>query len=314
MKGLKCNDQTRRVSIVVLVLYILYGIINVALTTFVLSLAIFGILYGMTESLEYGVLGLLTTSLVVPFLNTSKEGFADAPSAKEGSAKEGSAKEDSAKEGSAKEDSAKEDSAKEESASEESTKEESANEDSAKEKSAKPKGKGASMKSVTGVASSSVSDAEEMNPSQSPMSTFTGSSTPASADPPAARVDKISESGVPPANMPANLADGFENKGEGGLFKLGKIPTDEKGGFHIDTGTSVLNALKSLKPDQISAMTQDTKQLIETQKTLMNMLQSFKPMMSEGKEMMDTFQQMFSSSGGSALGSLQAANKTLTSQ
>lgn len=284
MKGLKCNDQTRRVSIVVLVLYILYGIFNVALTTFVLSLAIFGILYGMTESLEYGVLGLLTTSLVVPFFNTTNEGFADAPSASEESPKEETAKEESPKE------------------------------DSASEDSANPKVKSTSMKSVSGVASSSVSDAEEMNPSQSQMQTFTGSSTPASADPPAASVDKISESGVPPANMPASLADGFENKGEGGLFKLGKIPTDEKGGFHIDTGTSVLNALKSLKPDQISAMTQDTKQLIETQKTLMNMLQSFKPMMSEGKEMMDTFQQMFSSSGGSALGSLQAANKTLTSQ
>ena len=294
MKGLKCNDQTRRVSIVVLVLYILYGIFNVALTTFALSLAICGIVYGMSGSLEYGVLSLLTTSLVVPFLNRSKEGFADAPSAKEDSAKEETAKDDSAKEETAKEDSAEDDSAKEETV--------------------KSKGKGASMKSVTGVASSTVSDAEEMNTSQSQMQTFTGSSTPATANPPAASVNKISENGVPPANMPADLADGFENKAEGGLFKLGKIPTDEKGGFHIDTGTSVLNALKSLKPDQISAMTQDTKQLIETQKTLMNMLQSFKPMMSEGKEMMDTFQQMFSSTGGSALGSLQAANKTLANQ
>jgi hypothetical protein len=299
MKGLKCNDQTRRVSIVVLVLYILYGIFNVALTTFALSLAICGIVYGMSGSLEYGVLSLLTTSLVVPFLNRSKEGFADAPSAKDDSAKEDSAKEETAKDDSAKEETAKEDSAED---------------DSAKEETVKSKGKGASMKSVTGVASSTVSDAEETTPSQSPMSTFTGSSTPATANPPAASVKKISESGVPPANMPADLADGFENKAEGGLFKLGKIPTDEKGGFHIDTGTSVLNALKSLKPDQISAMTQDTKQLIETQKTLMNMLQSFKPMMSEGKEMMDTFQQMFSSTGGSALGSLQAANKTLANQ
>jgi hypothetical protein len=57
-------------------------------------------------------------------------------------------------------------------------------------------------------------------------------------------------------------------------------------------------------------MTQDTKQLIETQKTLMNMLQSFKPMLTEGKDMMDTFQQMFSS-GGSAMGALQAAQDTL---
>lgn len=284
MKWLKCNDQTRRVSLVVLVLYILYGIFNVALTTFVLSLAICGIVYGMTESLEYGVLCLLTTSLVMPFFNKSDEGFVDAPSAKE------------------------------ETTTEETTTEETTTEETTTEETTNPNVKSTSMKSVTGVASSTVSDAEEMNTSQSQMQTFTGSSTPATANPPAASVNKISENGVPPANMPADLADGFENKAEGGLFKLGKIPTDEKGGFHIDTGTSVLNALKSLKPDQISAMTQDTKQLIETQKTLMNMLQSFKPMMSEGKEMMDTFQQMFSSTGGSALGSLQAANKTLANQ
>ena len=113
--------------------------------------------------------------------------------------------------------------------------------------------------------------------------------------------------------IPASKEE-FEDSNSGGLFKLGKIPTDEKGGFHIDAGTSVLNALKSLKPDQISAMTQDTKQLIETQKTLMGMLQSFKPMMSEGKEMMDTFQSMFSPTGGSAMGALQAAQDTLKTQ
>jgi hypothetical protein len=36
-------------------------------------------------------------------------------------------------------------------------------------------------------------------------------------------------------------------------------------------------------------------------------------MMSEGKEMMDTFQQMFSPAGGSAMGALQAAQNTLKS-
>jgi hypothetical protein len=139
---------------------------------------------------------------------------------------------------------------------------------------------------------------------------FSGTSTPASAKGANANVKQINEK-VPPANQPADLVkDGF-NGGSGGLFKLGEIPTDEKGGYHIDAGTSVLNALKSLKPDQISAMTQDTKQLIETQKTLMNMLQSFKPMMAEGKDMMDTFQQMFSPKDGSAMGALQAAQNTL---
>ena len=168
---------------------------------------------------------------------------------------------------------------------------------------------------VKGVASESTSTASNVNGSDSAPS-FTGSSTPSPAlkekeKEPVAK--KINEK-APPASQPADLiSEEFDNS-SGGLFKLGKIPVDEKGGFHIDAGSSVLNALKSLKPDQISAMTQDTKQLIETQKTLMNMLQSFKPMMSEGKEMMDTFQQMFSPTGGSAIGALQTAQDTLKKQ
>lgn len=77
------------------------------------------------------------------------------------------------------------------------------------------------------------------------------------------------------------------------LFKLGQIPVDTKGGYHIDAGTTVMNALNALKPEQIKAMTMDTKQLLETQKSLMSMLQTFQPMLSEGKQMMDTFQSMF---------------------
>ena len=42
----------------------------------------------------------------------------------------------------------------------------------------------------------------------------------------------------------------------------------------------------------------DTKNLIETQKSLMSMLKTFQPMMSEGKQMMDTFQTMFSPTMG----------------
>ena len=87
-------------------------------------------------------------------------------------------------------------------------------------------------------------------------------------------------------------------KDNSGLFKLGEIPTETKGGFHIDAGTTVMNALKALKPDQIDAMTKDTKQLIETQKSLMNMLQTFTPMVKEGKQMMETFGTMFNPAMG----------------
>ncbi len=95
-----------------------------------------------------------------------------------------------------------------------------------------------------------------------------------------------------PSDKPKDQVDKFQDSGS--LFKLGQIPVDTKGGSHIDAGTTVVNALSALQPDQIKQMTADTKQLIETQKSLMSMLQTFQPMMTEGKQMMNTFQQMFS--------------------
>ena len=76
-------------------------------------------------------------------------------------------------------------------------------------------------------------------------------------------------------------------------FKLGEIPSQVKNGPHIDAGSTLMQAIKGLNPDQIKAMTNDTKQLIETQKSLMGMLGSMKPMLNDGKQLMDTFQQMF---------------------
>jgi hypothetical protein len=76
-------------------------------------------------------------------------------------------------------------------------------------------------------------------------------------------------------------------------FKLGEIPSQVKNGPHIDAGSTLIKAIQGLNPDQINAMTKDTKQLIETQKSLMGMLGTMKPMMNDGKELMETFQQMF---------------------
>lgn len=86
---------------------------------------------------------------------------------------------------------------------------------------------------------------------------------------------------------------GFRGAPDDGQFKLGVLPEETKGGYHIDTGTTVMNALNALKPDQIQAMSADTQKLIDTQKSLMSMLSSMKPMLQDGKQMMDTFQQMF---------------------
>ena len=83
-----------------------------------------------------------------------------------------------------------------------------------------------------------------------------------------------------------------------GEFKLGVLPEEKKGGYHIDQGTTVMNALNALKPDQIKAMSADTQKLIDTQKSLMSMLSTMKPMLQDGQQMMNNFQEMFGKSGG----------------
>ena len=76
-------------------------------------------------------------------------------------------------------------------------------------------------------------------------------------------------------------------------FKLGEIPGQSKKGPHLDVSSTLVKAINSLNPEQIQAMSVDTKQLIETQKTLMGMLGTMKPMLNDGKELMSTFQDMF---------------------
>jgi peptidoglycan hydrolase CwlO-like protein len=62
-----------------------------------------------------------------------------------------------------------------------------------------------------------------------------------------------------------------------------------------------MNAYKSLKPDQIASMTKDTQELMETQKQLMSTLNTLKPLMQDGKEMMNTFQSYFGKGSPSSL-------------
>lgn len=110
-------------------------------------------------------------------------------------------------------------------------------------------------------------------------------------------------SGIQPPAPPAvteqvhqaqTQASGFRgDSGASGEFKLGVLPDENKDSYHIDQGTTVLNALNSLKPDQLKAMTVDTQKLIDTQKQLMGLLGTMKPMIQDGKQMLETFQTMF---------------------
>jgi hypothetical protein len=93
--------------------------------------------------------------------------------------------------------------------------------------------------------------------------------------------------------QPAPVVTPMSDKEMPQPFKLGEIPKQVKEGPHIDASATLMSAIKSLDPNQINAMTKDTKQLIETQKSLMNMLGTMKPMMNDGKELMETFNQMF---------------------
>jgi hypothetical protein len=76
------------------------------------------------------------------------------------------------------------------------------------------------------------------------------------------------------------------------LGKPYRLPNenDDKG-FHLDAGTTFLNAYKALKPDQIAAMTRDTQELLATQKSLMTMLDSFAPLMKDMNKITGLFGQ-----------------------
>jgi len=77
------------------------------------------------------------------------------------------------------------------------------------------------------------------------------------------------------------------------LFKLGKMPSEHTEGPMLDAGSTLLKAMGSFKPEQINAMSSDTKQLLETQKSLMSMLNQMRPVLADGKELLQTFGGMF---------------------
>lgn len=87
--------------------------------------------------------------------------------------------------------------------------------------------------------------------------------------------------------------------------QAGKPDDSKKGadGFHVDAASTLMNALNSLDTKTIENMTADTRNLLETQKSLMGMLQSMKPLLSDSQDMMSTFNSMFGSAGPVGAGS-----------
>jgi hypothetical protein len=62
---------------------------------------------------------------------------------------------------------------------------------------------------------------------------------------------------------------------------------------HVDNFSTFMETYKSLTPGQIETMTSDTKDLIKTQQSLMETVKSLAPVISQGREMMDTFKDYF---------------------
>jgi hypothetical protein len=85
---------------------------------------------------------------------------------------------------------------------------------------------------------------------------------------------------------------GFQG-GQASLFKLGEMPSESKEGPHVDVAATMQNALSALNPDQMAAMTRESQSLVETQKNLMNMLQSMRPVLQDGRQLLDTFSGIF---------------------
>ena len=91
---------------------------------------------------------------------------------------------------------------------------------------------------------------------------------------------------------------GFQGQKNTGLFKLGEMPSEQKGGPFVDVASTMNKAVSSLNTDQMAAMTAESKSLMETQKNLMNMLSSMRPVLEDGRNLLDTFSGVFGGLNG----------------
>jgi len=88
----------------------------------------------------------------------------------------------------------------------------------------------------------------------------------------------------------------------GVLFKNGQMPSEHADGPKLDAGKTIMKAMESFDSDTVSNMTTDTKKLLETQKQLMGMLTQMRPVLADGKELLQTFSGMFGNSNGGGSG------------
>jgi len=305
MKGFRFTEETRKVALVFFTFFFVYGLINTPVVQFLVCLAVAAIAQGVSDSYEVALIAFLMMNYIYPMFSRRSVGYSNKVYASaNANASEGFV-DVSAITSRIKNMVTGVGSPMTEGFADASDNDLTLNKSEESENSSDVTATTKPSSATTDVDATVDKNAQlaKMTQMMSSVLKNMGDKTASSNEvrqeakgadahaPPAAT--KISEQNVPAVTQPA---ESFTDNG--GLFKLGQIPSEAKGGFHIDAGTTVMNAINALKPDQIKAMTQDTKQLIDTQKSLMGMLQTFQPMVQEGKQMMDTFQTMFSPSMG----------------
>lgn len=83
---------------------------------------------------------------------------------------------------------------------------------------------------------------------------------------------------------------------------------------NVNIGKTFMEAYKSLTPDQIESMTNDTKELLATQQNLMSTIKSLAPVVMQGKEMLDNFKDYFGKDGmQGTMSSLKGTTDVLSS-
>jgi hypothetical protein len=263
--------NTDKISLGILALYGVYGIFAIPFVYFILSIAVGLIVYSTSDSIEYTVVAVLLTGVIAVLISQARrsEGFVDGGhviSKRLASIR--------------------------------------------RPQKVAPVGVYASG-FVEGFSDLSDNPVPEPTKSDTPPATEpVAPVTAPTADKVAAAVAAVAAASKPATSTAPTTSSssqpataGFKDANAAttdGLFKLGSIPQETKGGFHIDQGTTVLNALNALQPDQVKRMSEDTQKLIDTQKSLMMMLGTMKPMLSDGKQLIDTFQTMFGPSGKDA--------------
>ena len=111
--------------------------------------------------------------------------------------------------------------------------------------------------------------------------------------PPATEQTPPAKEQTPPAKEQTPPAEPQQQTGGGAIQGFGDDDDSDVNNNYIDIGSSFLEAYKTLKPGQIEAMSNDTKELLNTQKSLISAMDSLAPVVKEGHKMLESFKGFF---------------------